>query len=76
VFGTLHDEAKNKKEKGCGFRWKWKIWKDASKDVSVEKEVSMEEEKDEWEMAPRSLKRVRKIECEEIMLKNQDLWNK
>ncbi|KAH0816391.1 hypothetical protein GEV33_006400 [Tenebrio molitor] len=58
------------------FRWKWKSWKDASKGVSVEKEVSMEEEKDEWEMAPRSLKRVRKTECEEIMLKNKDLWNK
>jgi hypothetical protein len=58
------------------FRWKWKSWKDASKGVSEEKEVSMEEEKDEWEMAPRSLKRVRKIECEEIMLKNKDLWNK
>jgi hypothetical protein len=55
------------------FRWKWKY---ASKGVSEEKEVSMEEEKDEWEMAPRSLKRVRKIECEEIMLKNKDLWNK
>jgi hypothetical protein len=74
---VLMDEAKNKKEKGCAqFRWKWKSWKDASKGVSVEKEVSMEEEKDEWEMAPRSLKRVRKIECEEIMLKNKDLWNK
>jgi hypothetical protein len=58
------------------FRWKWKSWKHATKGVSVEKEVSMEEEKDEWEMAPRSLKRVRKTECEEIMLKNKDLWNK